>query len=303
MPGKRVTMKDIAKEAGVSTATVSYVLNYSEKEKISHETRMRIFETANNLKYVPNMTAKSLASQRSYLVGIIINMEERNKKSKIYQYYDLAREIQKRLNPLGYDVVFLPTKEMKKDISIGQRRSLDAVFIMDMDEDLLKVIANKFFVPAIFIDGYIDDPIFCKILTDFEAVLNQAEEQLGKDYYVVMEDYSNKNVLESVRRRVRAEDIFVNRYDSNLIQFLQEHKNKNGLVIGEILGMQVENYADNRNISVVVNSEQDLMLLPDTKNIIISNKKKAEKAVEIMNRLIRLDNPNEVEKVTYIRPM
>jgi len=44
--------------------------------------------------------------------------------------------------------------------------------------------------------------------------------------------------------------------------------------------MQVENYADNRNISVVVNSDKDIMLLPDTKVIIVSNKKKAEKAKE-----------------------
>ena len=82
MKNIRVTMKDVAKEAGVSTATVSYVLNYSNTERISHETRMRVFEAVNKLKYVPNMTAKSLASKRSFLVAIIINMEENNKRSK-----------------------------------------------------------------------------------------------------------------------------------------------------------------------------------------------------------------------------
>lgn len=303
MSKKRVTLKDIAKEAGVSVATVSYVLNYSQKETISHDTRLRIFEIAQKLKYVPNMTAKSLAGHRSYLAGIIINMEEKNKKSKLYQYYDLTREIQKRLNPLGYDVFFLTTKEMEKDILISQRRSLDAVFIMDMDESLLKAIANKFFVPAIFIDGYVDDPLFYKILTDYEMVLNLAQEQLGNEFYVVMEDYSNKNLFESVQKRVNSDDIFINRYDCNLIQFLKLHQNKNGLVIGEILGMQVENYVDNRRLSVVVHSEQDTMLLPDTKTILVSNKKKAQKAVEIMDRLTRMDNVNEMKKLNYIVPI
>ena len=303
MSDKRVTMKDIAKEAGVSTATVSYVLNYSEKEKISHETRMHIFEVANKLKYVPNMNAKTLASQRSYLAGIIINMEGRNKKSKIYQYYDLSREIQRNLYPKGYDVVLLPAKEMEKDIVIGQKRSLDAVFILDMDEERQKAIASRFYVPAIFIDGYIEDPIFCKILTDYESVLQVAKKQLGDRFYVVMEDHYNRNVYETISKRIPPEDIFVNRYDSSLIQFLQEHHNQKGLVIGELLGMQVENYADNRNISVVINSDKDIMLLPDTKLIIVSNKQKAEKAVEIMDRLLRLDNLNQVERVSYIRPL
>lgn len=303
MSAKRVTMKDIAREAGVSTATVSYVLNYSKKENISHETRMRIFEVANKLNYIPNMNAKSLASKRSYMVGIIINMEAKNKKSKLYQYYDLSRELQRKLNTLGYDILLLPTKEMIKDVSIGQKRSLDAVFIVDLDKEKFKEIANLFYVPAIFIEGYIEDDIFCKILTDFEKVLDMAEEYLGKEFYVVMDDFSNKRVLKTVLNRIPIEEIFINKYDNNLKDFLQERKDKKGLIIGEILGMQVENYIDNKNICVLVNSERDIMLLPDTKVIVVSNREKAEKAVEVMEKLLRFDNPRDINHVSYIKPI
>jgi len=303
MSTKRVTMKDIAMEAGVSTATVSYVLNYASKENISHETRMRIFEAANKLKYVPNMNAKSLASKRSYMVGIIINMEAKNKKSKLYQYYDLSREIQRKLNTLGYDVLLLPTKEMTKDVTIGQKRSLDAVFIVDLDKERFKEIANQFYVPAIFIDGYIEDDIFCKILTDFDEVLDMAEEYLGKEYYVIMDDYSNKRILNTVLNRISMKDIFINKYEDNLKEFLKERKDKKGLVIGEVLGMQVENYIDNKNICVVVNSERDIMLLSDTKVITVSNKEKAEKAIEVMEKLLRLESTKNINHVSYIKPL
>lgn len=303
MSTKRVTMKDIAREAGVSTATVSYVLNYSKKENISHETRMRIFEVANKLNYIPNMNAKSLASKRSYMVGIIINMEAKNKKSKLYQYYDLSREIQRKLNALGYDILLLTTKEMEKDITVGQKRSLEAVFIIDLDEERFKEIASKFFVPAIFIEGYIEDDIFCKILTDYNSVLDKAEKILGKDFYVVMEDYSSKRALEDISKRIPMEDIFINRYDSDLKEFINNHKDKKALVIGEVLGMQVEKYIDNKNICVVVNSERDLMLLEDTEKIIVSNREKAEKAVEVMIKLLRLDNHGDINNVSYIKPI
>ncbi len=303
MSAKRVTMKDIAKEAGVSTATVSYVLNYSNKEKISHETRMRIFEAANKLKYVPNMNAKSLVSKRSYMVGIIINIEEKNKKSKLYQYYDLSREMQRKLNTLGYDVLLLPTKEVMKDLAIGQKRSLDAIFIVDLNEEKFKEIANQFYVPAIFIEGYVEDDIFCKILTDFDAVLDRAEEYLGKEYYLVMDDYSNKRILDTILKRIPRKDVFINKYENNLKEFLEERKEKKGLVIGEVLGMQVEKYVSNKNLCVVVNSKRDIMLLPDTKTITVSNKEKAEKAVEVMEKLLRFENVDNINHLVYIKPL
>ena len=70
-----------------------------------------------------------------------------------------------------------------------------------------------------------------------------------------------------------------------------------------MLGMQVEKYIDNKNICVVVNSERDLMLLEDTKKIIVSNREKAEKAVEVMEKLLRLDNHGDINNVSYIKPI
>lgn len=216
MKDKRITMKDVAKEAGVSTATVSYVLNYSDTERISHETRLRVFEAANKLNYVPNMAAKALSEKKSYLVGMIINKRARSKKSKIYQYYDLADEIRVILHALGYDMFLISAEEIEEGVSIGIRRTLDAVFIVDLEESLFKKIANKFFVPAIFIDGYVADPLFCKVLVDSKELLDKAQEILGEEFYVVLEDYFNDYLLEYIRKRVKQENIFVNKSGSNL---------------------------------------------------------------------------------------
>ncbi len=303
MAGKRVTMKDIARETGVSTATVSYVLNYSEKEKISHDTRIRVFEAARKLNYVPNMAARTLAGNKSFLVGIIINMAGKNKKSKVYQYYDLAQEIQKLLYPKRYDVVLIPSKEVENDILIGEKRLLDTVFLMDMEETVFRDVASHFFVPAIFIDGYVEDSLFFKVLTDYEKIMEQACEQLGKEFYVVMEEYSNQYALEIIKKYVPEKDIFINNFESSMKEFLDDHQMQKGLVIGEILGMQAEHYVDNHNLLVVVQGEEESMLLPDTKKIIVSNRKKAEKAVEVMERLLNLSDEEETGHVSYITPV
>ena len=51
---KRVSIKDVAREAGVSATTVSYVLNRNPDETISAETTQRVLEAVRRLHYVPN---------------------------------------------------------------------------------------------------------------------------------------------------------------------------------------------------------------------------------------------------------
>ncbi|WP_239648679.1 LacI family DNA-binding transcriptional regulator, partial [Nocardiopsis chromatogenes] len=62
------TITDIARQAGVSTATVSYVLNDTPGTRIPEATRRRVTEAADELGYVPHASARSLRTGRSDLV-------------------------------------------------------------------------------------------------------------------------------------------------------------------------------------------------------------------------------------------
>lgn len=68
---KKITIKDVAKEAGVSHATVSMV--FSGQTRISEKTRERVLVVARKLKYVPNLGASNLRKGESKLIGFIVN--------------------------------------------------------------------------------------------------------------------------------------------------------------------------------------------------------------------------------------
>ncbi|MFH8662354.1 LacI family DNA-binding transcriptional regulator [Streptomyces afghaniensis] len=69
IPGRRrVTSTDVAREAGVSRATVSYVLNDTPHQKIPEATRRRVWDAAARLGYAPSAAARSLRTGRSRIV-------------------------------------------------------------------------------------------------------------------------------------------------------------------------------------------------------------------------------------------
>jgi len=65
IPSRRVTSADVAREAGVSRTTVSYVLNNTAHQKIPDETRQRVLEAAARLAYAPSAAARALRTGRT----------------------------------------------------------------------------------------------------------------------------------------------------------------------------------------------------------------------------------------------
>lgn len=92
-----VTIKDIAGESGVSATTVSMVLNDGPSaQRISEKTRKRIWKIANELGYRPNLFARSLRSNRSHTLGVVV--------FDITDPYctQILRGIENHLRPSGY---------------------------------------------------------------------------------------------------------------------------------------------------------------------------------------------------------
>lgn len=68
---RRVTMKDVAKRAGVSQPTVSFVLNDRRDVSIAEATRQRVLAAAAELDYRPNRAAQALRSNLAFTIGVI----------------------------------------------------------------------------------------------------------------------------------------------------------------------------------------------------------------------------------------
>lgn len=65
-----ITIKDVAKEANVSTSTVSRVL--SNSTSISEETKQRVRKAVDKLNYKPNLLARSLVSKKNKMIGVVV---------------------------------------------------------------------------------------------------------------------------------------------------------------------------------------------------------------------------------------
>ncbi|MGO4535177.1 LacI family DNA-binding transcriptional regulator [Leifsonia sp. 2MCAF36] len=69
---RRVTAADIAREVGVSRATVGFVLNSTPGQTISEATRDKVIDAAQRLGYRPHLAAKALASGRSRIILLVL---------------------------------------------------------------------------------------------------------------------------------------------------------------------------------------------------------------------------------------
>lgn len=298
MARNKVTMRDIAEACGVSVATVSYVLNHSKKEKICHETRLKIVQTAAAMHYVPAVLSNKQAKRKSNLIGIIINLKETNSVGKKMQYYDLAVELSSLIRKLGFEALLIPTTNMEKDVQGIAALNLDAIFIIDADSSTARKVTRNYYVPVIFLDCEVNDTLFCKIYPDYPGLFLKAKQMLQTDSpFLLMEDICNQDLKEWITRNFQAKDVFINEPGRDLKLFLQIHTSKKGIVLGDYLGMQAQCLFGSENL-VVVSSLECNHILPETSSIFIRNRNKASVAVETLKDMLYLDyEPKEENRI------
>ena len=102
--GKRSTIKDVAQRAGVSTATVSFVLNDNPNETISAGVRRRVLEAARELSYHASAAAASLARKRIGNVGLVFYEDQDAIGNQFYSF--VVQGAVKEATERGYNLLF-----------------------------------------------------------------------------------------------------------------------------------------------------------------------------------------------------
>jgi DNA-binding LacI/PurR family transcriptional regulator len=108
-----MNLEQVARRAQVSTATVSRVLNNASAVKRS--TRARVMKAVEELKYHPNLHARSLAVGKSKTIGVIVSNMENPFFSDIY------KTIEAEAHTHGYEVVMANTDYLPEQLVTGVR--------------------------------------------------------------------------------------------------------------------------------------------------------------------------------------
>ncbi len=162
-------MKDIAEECGVSTATVSYVLNDVPNQSISAATKKRILQIANMVGYVSNAGARALATGRTNHFGVYVpHSGNAAGKQKLLQA--LAEEAEKA----GYQLVLLTDSCLKSQVA-----HVDAVFAIDISQADFAVLGDNTFAPLLYLDGQTDNWLFYCVTFDAAKLREKALEASG----------------------------------------------------------------------------------------------------------------------------
>ncbi len=149
-----VTLKDIAEKAGVSSMTVSRVMN-GKTGAVSQKTSERIKKIAQELGYVPNSSARALASRSSRLIAALLQEydEDSNPLEDSYMSCFLG-ELALQIKKEGYDLMLHYVKDYSEiTYSLKSWNVAGAVFIGMFDESIRKLQEDNH-IPLIFTDSY-----------------------------------------------------------------------------------------------------------------------------------------------------
>ncbi len=168
-----VTIRDVAKHAGVGVGTVSRVLNQSES--VRESTRLKVLTAIEELNYTPSSVARYLSGGKSMALGVTV---------PFFTNDSVVRRLQGVVSVLSYSDYDLVLFDLEKSenqegllSTIAGRSLVDGLLILSLqpaENDLERFL--EFGTPAVFVDAY--HPHLPSILVDNELGAWQATKHL-----------------------------------------------------------------------------------------------------------------------------
>lgn len=162
----RVTLKDVAWRAGVTTATVSYAL--SGKRPISEATKRRVMEAIAELDYVPDLNARGLSMRDSKLIGVVVPQTEPGERLMFQNsfYSEVLGSIEYYARQQGYHILISATDANESYLTLAKQRNLDGIIVIGMYPDAFYQQMKKTQIPIVLIDSYCNDHYYHNIRID-----------------------------------------------------------------------------------------------------------------------------------------
>lgn len=151
------TIKDIAKEAGVSFTTVSNVI-HGKTNKVSPAMVEKIKKIMKEMNYVPNMGARMLVKSCSRIIGVIANdltdVSWEGAQSPFMA--EILGTMEKEIRKNGYYMMLCFSDSVGEIENLLSTWNVDGIIAVSLGTETSRKLAEKISVPAVFIDCYFE---------------------------------------------------------------------------------------------------------------------------------------------------
>jgi LacI family fructose operon transcriptional repressor len=173
------SIKDVAKTAGVSTATVSRVL--ANHSRIKDETRQRVLEAVEQLNYRPNLIARSLRAQKSAKIGLVVS-DIRNPF-----FTAISRAVEDSAYEQGYSVLMCNTDENPEKeelyLNVLHDENVAGVIFSPTKQFSARFKSYNSNIPYVMIDRFVENKDVDMVLLDNAAAAYELTTHLIENGY------------------------------------------------------------------------------------------------------------------------
>ncbi|SDB09627.1 MULTISPECIES: LacI family DNA-binding transcriptional regulator [unclassified Butyrivibrio] len=186
-----VSIKDVAREAGVAISTVSKVLNHYPN--ISESTQKKVMEAVDHLNFVPNQVAAALSSKRSGRIALLLklNMKTQAIDEIDMQYISgaLAMAQEKKLDVITVFYSVIAEMNLEEMIRYFASQSISGIVIFGMNNDdkVLHQLVDSQKFKIVVVDG---------------ANINENTSVVGVDHYQAQYDVAEKTIRENKCKKI-----------------------------------------------------------------------------------------------------